>query len=397
MLGPAALRRWDQVHRWSSLVCTIVLFMLCVTGLPLVFGDEIGHWTGDTVEPPAMAADVPYVSLDRIVADAKARRPSDLISYVGQDDDAPAWFVSMVHHPTDVDAAAVYKYDARTGAMIHDIAQRQGVMYFIRELHTELFMGLPGTLFIGVMGVLFVAAIVSGVVLYAPFMRKLTFGTVRFERARRTSWLDLHNVLGIGVAMWLFVVGVTGAINTLALPAQGYWQATELAEMTAPWRGKPAVLQPTSLQHAVDSARVVAPGMDVGFVAFPGTPFAGPHHYAIFMKGTTPLTSRLFTPVLIDGVTGRVTATRRLPWYLVALLLAQPLHFGDYGGLPLKILWGLFDVVAIVILGSGLYLWFTRRSAGGRGEPIFPDETVGGGAVVAAVITDRDDIAEIRS
>jgi uncharacterized iron-regulated membrane protein len=42
------------------------------------------------------------------------------------------------------------------------------------------------------------------------------------------------------------------------------------------------------------------------------------------------------------------------------LLLSQPLHFGDYGGLPLKILWALLDILTIVILGSGVYLWLKR-------------------------------------
>ena len=38
-----------------------------------------------------------------------------------------------------------------------------------------------------------------------------------------------------------------------------------------------------------------------------------------------------------------------------------PLHFGAYGGLPLKILWAILDVFTIVVLGSGLYLWWVRR------------------------------------
>jgi uncharacterized iron-regulated membrane protein len=39
-----------------------------------------------------------------------------------------------------------------------------------------------------------------------------------------------------------------------------------------------------------------------------------------------------------------------------ALLLSQPLHFGDYGGLPLKIIWALLDIATIIVLASGLYL-----------------------------------------
>jgi uncharacterized iron-regulated membrane protein len=34
-----ALKRWLFLHRWSSLVCTVFLLVLCLTGLPLVFGD----------------------------------------------------------------------------------------------------------------------------------------------------------------------------------------------------------------------------------------------------------------------------------------------------------------------------------------------------------------------
>jgi uncharacterized iron-regulated membrane protein len=47
--------------------------------------------------------------------------------------------------------------------------------------------------------------------------------------------------------------------------------------------------------------------------------------------------------------------------YVKTLLVSQPLHFGDYGGLPLKIIWALLDLISIVVLGSGLYLWLGRR------------------------------------
>src|SRR5207245_4159944 len=99
----------------------------------------------------------------------------------------------------------------------------------------------------------------------------------------------------------------------------------------------------------------------VSFVAFPGTPFTSSHHFAVFMRGDTPLTSRLLKPVLLDGETGEVSDARDLPVYLKALLVSQPLHFGDYGGMPLKIIWALLDVMTIVVIGSGPYVWWVRR------------------------------------
>jgi uncharacterized iron-regulated membrane protein len=80
----------------------------------------------------------------------------------------------------------------------------------------------------------------------------------------------------------------------------------------------------------------------------------------IWTRGKTPLTSRLFTPVLADAQTGQLVSARGLPWYLRALEISRPLQFGDYGGVPLKIIWALLDLITIIVLGSGLYLWFAR-------------------------------------
>lgn len=81
------------------------------------------------------------------------------------------------------------------------------------------------------------------------------------------------------------------------------------------------------------------------------------------MKGGTHLTSHLLTPVLIDASTLQVTAVAERPWYMDAMGMSQPLHFGDYGGMPMKILWAALDVLTTVVLGSGVYLWLVRRKA----------------------------------
>ena len=48
--------------------------------------------------------------------------------------------------------------------------------------------------------------------------------------------------------------------------------------------------------------------------------------------------------MLIDAATGAFTDSRDLPWYVTTLLVSQPLHFGDYGGMPMKIIWALLDI-----------------------------------------------------
>jgi uncharacterized iron-regulated membrane protein len=222
---------------------------------------------------------------------------------------------------------------------------------------------VAGKLFLGFMGLLLLVAVVSGVVLYAPFMRKLEFGDVRHGRTARLKWLDLHNLLGIVTLVWTLVVGATGVVNTLADVLLQYWQATEIAAMVKPYEGQAPSKQLASMEQSVAHARAAQPGMKVAFIAFPGTPFASPHHYGIYMRGDQALTARLYKPVLVDAGTGQVTDQRTLPWYLTALLLSQPLHFGDYGGAGMQFLWALLDLATIAVLGSGLYLWLKRGRA----------------------------------
>ena len=57
--------------------------------------------------------------------------------------------------------------------------------------------------------------------LYAPFMRRLPFGTVRTARAARTRWLDWHNLLGVVTVAWVLVVGVTGVGMATLFATQG--------------------------------------------------------------------------------------------------------------------------------------------------------------------------------
>jgi uncharacterized iron-regulated membrane protein len=357
-----SIRRWMWVHKWTSLVCTVFLLFLCVTGLPLIFHEEIQDATRG-YDVPSMPADTPRASLDRMVDAAKSRHPGQVIQYMYPDEDNPHIMgATMGRDAVTQDGLEFLVIDNRTAKVLDEPDLQSGVMYVLLTLHTDMFAGLPGKLFLGLMGLVFLASVVSGVVVYKPYMRRLDFATVR-RRTRRLFWLDVHNVLGIVTVAWVVVVGFTGVINTWADLVVKYWQYDQMAAMIAPYRGQPplASSEVGSLQRAIDTAGKAMPDRTLAFVAFPGTPFSSPHHYAVFMRGATPLTAKLLKPALIDARTGELTDSRDLPWYVTSVLVSQPLHFGDYGGLPLKIIWALLDAIAIVVLASGVYLWLRKR------------------------------------
>lgn len=367
----STIRRWSWVHTWTSLISTAFMLLLALTGLPLIFHHEIDHLLGDTPELRELPANTPRLDLQQLVLAAERQRPHEVVQYLGWEEDEPNGVVTIMAATagTEPNSSHTFMLDARTGEAVAMPSANGGLMMLMLRLHVDMFAGLPGKLLLAFMGILFVLAIISGAVLYAPFMRRLDFGTVRHNRSRRTRWLDLHNLIGIVTLTWALVVGVTGVISATADLLVAAWRNDSLATMIAPYQGQPPLTERASPTRLLDIAAEAAPGMQPDFIAFPGTRFSSEHHYSVFMKGSSHLTSHLWTPVLIDGQTLAVTAVGERPWYMDALSMSQPLHFGDYGGMPMQLLWAALDVLTIIVLGSGLYLWWVRRRTARQKHP----------------------------
>jgi uncharacterized iron-regulated membrane protein len=360
-MSQTTIRRWYLVHKWTSLVCTAFLLLLCLTGLPLIFHAEIDGLTRAPAIPAAVKP-AAVANLDDIVAKALANRPGEVMMFLSRDPDKPIFYaITAPRVDSKEEETHIAQFDARTGVLLMAPPLDTGVMHFLLELHSSLLLGLPGEMVMALVGLVFLVSLISGAVVYAPFMRKLAFGTVRKARSARLKWLDTHNMVGIVALAWVAVVGATGVITALSTPIAGLWQIGQLAEMTAPYKNAPPLRRLGSVDQATRVAHAAAPSTSVSVIAWPGTFFSSKHHYAVFLSGNTPLTRKLIKPALVDAETGKLTAIEEMPLYVKTLFLSQPLHFGDYGGLPLKIIWALLDIAAIVVLGTGIYLWLGRR------------------------------------
>ena len=240
-----SLRGWYLVHKWTSLICTAFLLMLCVTGLPLIFHDEIdaalGHAPGAGLVGPASSGDAPgLLPLDSHAGAraGQAARRGAAVHGVRQSVAAR----HRHHRPAPGltgerdDAAAVRPRDRGSGGA----GRKRRGHRFPPPAPYRLFLGLPGEFLLGAMGVLFVAALVSGAVLYAPFMRKLDFGTVAHAAQRAPEVAGSTTICSASSRSpgWRWS-GRPASINALATPITAWWQATELAEMTAAYAGRP--------------------------------------------------------------------------------------------------------------------------------------------------------------
>jgi len=358
----ARLRAWQWIHTWSSLACTLFLLMLCLTGLPLIFHDEIDAWFDEPSSAAASARDLPAQDADAMAALVRERYPGRAIRFIVWLEEPDRYrFGLSPGAPGQKPFALV---DARGPALAGEAWSEKdwrhgGPMSVLLRLHTDMLMGQSGSLILAAMGALFLVSLVSGAALYGRFMRKTPFGTVRKQRSRLLRMLDLHNLTGIVLLAWAAVVGLTGVINTLDSFVFAAWREHAAGRHTAAPPLGPAVERP--LQAAVDLARRTLPDRDVSFLAMPGSLFSSDGAYTVFMQGRTPLTQHLLHPVVVRIEDGALISAAPPPWYMWLLEGSRPLHFGNYAGLPLKLIWALLDLATIVALVTGLYLYLPKR------------------------------------
>lgn len=366
-----SLRLWASIHRWTSIVSTLFLLILSVTGLFLIFQQEID----EVFNPSETVAEISAVdrapTLDSIVTATRARHPGNTIISL---EFAKRWPLVKVHFALASGAAPTTSrhevIDLRTGQLTQMPQRRSSVMQFLHVLHADLFLGLPGGLFLAGMAIIVIASIVSGLILYPPFVRRFGFGALRTNKSRRVLWLDLHNLTGVVTMLWLLLVATTGAINTLHGPVSSSVRQAMFEDMrshaVATWaERREEDPGPVSVDAAVTIARNRLPTAGVMSLFFPGAGPSPSDHYVIMMKDGRMMKQEIFYAVVVDARTGRVSDVFEPTGIAKAILTAEPLHFPTtFPGLIPKLVWAFFDIVTIMVLLSGVYLWIGKL--GGR-------------------------------
>ncbi len=139
-----------------------------------------------------------------------------------------------------------------------------------------------------------------------------------------------------------------------------HWQNTELKAL-AGGEGLHAPATLVSVERAYAAAAAAMPDRDAQFIIYPGTEFSSPRHFTFLMYGRRTYNEHLFDIVLVDATNGAVAAAVALPWYLQTVVISGPLHFGNYGGWPLKVLWVSSALATLFITANGAWLWWIRR------------------------------------
>jgi uncharacterized iron-regulated membrane protein len=352
-------RLW-KLHSWCGLIAGLGLLVIGLSGSILVFREEVDALLAprsqQMVPPPR---GTPRLSFDALFAKVRAQMPAQEIAAWSVSDraDEPDGLALVLRDDTETRWRWI-KANPYTGEALgaKDATTRKFTEWLL-DLHDSFLLGDWGLVVAGLFAALLCVLGLSGVWLYREFWSH--FLRLRWRASARIYLSDLHKTVGISSVVFNLILGFTGAWWNL--PSLSAALGFSQAEVKKPI---PSRLYNTSLSvdALIDEARRALPGLrtDRVYLNFP------PRWKDISVMGKVatrnPFRGAFGGEVTFDPETGalkKVTDIRQQPLWTQIEDTFAPLHFGTFGGLPIKLLWCLGGLAPGVLAVSGFLI---RRS-----------------------------------
>ncbi len=250
---------------------------------------------------------------------------------------------------------------AESAAVDAPLPRYQRVAALMLSLHTNLALGLVGTLLTGIGGVIFLISTVTGWIIYAPFMKGLVFGAIRWKRATPIRWADMHKLIGMAALAFNLMMAVTGIGLTLGLFAIQIQVREDLKAIESQVGEIVPVTPPPNIDVIYRHAQSVFPDHTVIRLEYPGPDAIQGDKVFTFFAEPDPFEHGLVPEIGI--VTAEATPRPQvyaLTWWMEAILLGAPLHTGAFGGKPVYFAYLLLGLSSGFLSISGYLMYFIK-------------------------------------
>lgn len=339
--------RW---HRVTGLIAGGFLLLLSFTGSLLVFADEIDHVLNKqhfTVQPAGER-----LSLNELYAAGLSAMPGrPYLTFLRLPQQPEEALIMRAEYSAE---DKVYLYlNPYTAEVLHQRGNKEYFTGALLFLHFTLLSGRNGSIVILTIAVVMLIAIGTGLYVYRKHLWKvLTFRDKIEWKFRRRRWRNLHRIVGVWSLVFNLLIVITGILIQ--------WKVVSARV------GKPApsiaVQQSIDFDALVQKAHAEIPGYTLRGIR-PPRKEGGP---VLFLgsAGEPLIFGESSTTVSLSSDSGHVIkktifseASASAKWNAAV----NPLHFGNYGGIPLKILYSLLGLTPGALALSGILIWYRRK------------------------------------
>jgi uncharacterized iron-regulated membrane protein len=364
--GSSTVKRALSAHAAIGLIAGALLYIVSLSGTIAVFSEE---W--QRIEQPA-APEMSSIShqavqrgIEAVIA-SETGKPKTTHLYVH----LPVEGVPRTVITTDTQAVLLDKSGAVAGK--EEIAWSD----FVAQLHYMLNIpGFFGFILVGILGVMMLTLSLSGIIAHPRIFRDAF--RLRARDKGGLGLADWHNRMSVWTLPFILAISLTGAlIGTASLTAYGIGVTTYKGHTEAVYEpifgaeGKPdkTAAPVPNVVAALDYMARHYPGQRLTYVTLHDPMTAGQH---IQIVGT-------FQRRLIFGEyynfdsQGRFIGTAGISDGPAGQQMAASnynLHFGNFGGIPVKIAYFILGMALTAICATGTYIWLGKRERRGIQEP----------------------------
>ena len=355
-----------QIHLWTGVAIALYAVVASVTGAALVFRIHLQR----AAHPELLTAgsDGPQAHIATVLESVRDAYPRGRVSGV----DAPTT-VRPTHlaYVTEGGRFRTVLIDPVTALVLGELPEHSAVRT-LQDLHFDLLAGPTGRVVNGIGALCLLLLCLTGVFIWWPeragWRRALT---VDWRRPwRRVTW-ELHGAVGIWTLVLTAGWAVTGAY--FVFPDQFRAAVDRISPLTAAVRppqsspaGAASGAGPT-WRELIESARSAEPDAFVARVVVPAGDEA-PFQVLFTDHRPTRLGARYLRTVYLDQYTGErlaAPAAERRTLGDTVIALVGPVHFGNFGGVGVRLVWLVAGLAPAVLAVTGLILWWTRVAAPG--------------------------------
>lgn len=351
-----SVKRTFSIHHWVGLVAGVFLLLSSVTGSVLVFHHEIDR--------------AQFASLSTLAAPATELRIDNSIEGILQA--YPESDIRVPELPEAPNQALKYeirKGDTRKWVFVHpETGETLGVVkradkrlvHVLLDLHYNLLSGTPGKITVLLGGIALAVLTVTGFLLYRRSILKVLAFRQRISfKSRRSLFSSLHRVVGVWSLVFNLMISITGTYIAFTIVQSAFAQRNAAVEV-------PPIS--VSVDAVLGQVRKDYPGFEVNYLRFAG----GTLSVLGRMASDPAYYGSTYSNLQVDLGTGKVKGAsflRDMPWHQRLISILKPLHFGDYAGLGVKLLYSFFGMLPGTLAVSGFFIWRLRNRRADRGAP----------------------------
>ena len=373
-IGSDIIKVYKDVHIWIGIVCGLMLFIAFYAGAVTMFEQPLQRWA---TPPTRLAPAPPLADAEKLLAAVLARHPEASANYrimVTPTPDEPArviWSTRGTRPRQSIDHGASFAAD---GSLQVETLRVPAAAALVDRMHQ--FVGLPmpdgpARYVMGAVALAYAVALLSGLIVLLPTLVKDVFA-LRAGKNIKRMWLDAHNALGIFSLPFHLAIALTSVVFAFHDPFYDT-QAKLLYGGSIDWgehEDAPRGTRPQPATELLARANAQLPGFEVSAFSFSRAPDG---HLEAGISGLDirhGTRARTVMRTHLDPYTGTVD-THDLPGRMEgwdeAVNAFFALHFGSYGGNPVRWLYVLMGLAGAMLFYTGNLLWIESRRRKLRG------------------------------